>query len=152
MRQSVQSRISCPWVFLKGAGCFETYLKTKRLRMRTLNCRRVACAINSAPNKIAILAARPGWSNEPRAATCFQGTQDPKNRRNNRRRDYESRSILRWFRYAYARIFRSFAQTNGADWVSPHSLARDEVLRPLRSQRLYFVFGLQGRRHKKVFP
>ena len=36
------------------------------------------------------------------------------------------------------------AQTHGAHWVSAHPLACDEVLRSLRTQRLYFVFRLQG--------
>ena len=29
-------------------------------------------------------------------------------------------------------------------WISSHPLACNEVLRPLRTQRLYFVFRLQG--------
>ena len=31
-----------------------------------------------------------------------------------------------------------------ADWLSSHPVACNEVLRPLRTQRLYFVFRLQG--------
>src|SRR5215471_8658844 len=66
MLPSVQRRTSCLWAFLKGAGCFEIYPKTKRSRTRMLNCRRAACAISCVSNNIAILAVRPGWRQESR--------------------------------------------------------------------------------------
>src|SRR5882757_4368888 len=135
---------TCRKDWSKAVSSVATLRRTPSSRTTTWNCRRVGLRISCAPNNIATFAATPGWSKRLRVATesaaCFKGTLCLKNRR----RDCESGSILRWFRNAYEGIFRSFAQANGADWVSSHPLAYNEILRPLRTQRFYPVFRLQG--------
>src|SRR4029077_1887174 len=119
----LQSRISCLWVFLKGADCFEICPKTSQLRMLTLNCRRAACAISCAPCNFAIFAARPGWRKGLRVATNPRLISKDLQYLYNERKYYESCLILRWFRHAYARIFRTCTQADGSDRISSHPLA-----------------------------
>src|ERR1044071_3741770 len=66
--------------------------------------------------------------------------------------NHESRLVLRWTRHAYARVLRGDTKADGANRLPPHPVARDEVLRALRTQGLHSVPGIQGRRHQELLP
>src|SRR5882724_8517839 len=64
--------------------------------------------------------------------------------------NYESRSFLRWVGIAHPGC-RRHPEADGANRLPAGALARDEVLRPLRSQGFHSVSWVPGRRDQEVF-